>query len=330
MEDVSAPPGLTRRAFVAGGVAAAALAATRSRARASVDGKHIVFAYVPLMAAAPAMIASGRGYFADEGLDVSMVTVTTAQDAVALLARGRIDAAMGGASAAFFNAVHRGFKVRMAAGLTYIPLQGHPTALMARTDLYQGGLHNPQQLRGERIGIVGGLGTTSSFYLGKLIWPLTFNDIDMIPLNGGDQGVALRRKSIAAAFAWNPFTQAFERNGIAKIIAVPMRGTSTNGLFYGPRLLEDKGLAKAVYSAMNRAVDEIAGDGYYAPRNAAIFSKLIGTPAEQLVKDDRYLFKAGMPIDRKTLESMQQLFILEKTLAYETPLPDTRLIVEPA
>ncbi|HVA32998.1 MAG TPA: ABC transporter substrate-binding protein, partial [Candidatus Baltobacteraceae bacterium] len=289
-------------------------------------GRRVAFAYVPVLAAAPIMAANDRGYFADAGLDVELITIATAQDAIALLARGRLDAAAGGLSAAFFNAVHRGFKVRLAGSLAWIPKRGHPTALLVRSDLYQSGLRTPQQLRGHRIGLIGGLGTASSYYLGALIAPLTFADVELIPLNGGDQGIALKRKSIAAAFAWNPFTQAFERGGIAKIVGLPAAQTCTSGTIFGERMLSEPALAKALFSAVDRAITDIAGAGYYDPKNVAAFAKHTGQPASSLAQEDRYDYRPGMPIDRPTLDAMQRLFIAEKTLAYKTPVEDSRLI----
>jgi ABC-type nitrate/sulfonate/bicarbonate transport system substrate-binding protein len=242
------------------------------------------------------------------------------------LANAGLDAAAGGLSAAFFNAVHRGLRVKMAASMTYIPQRGHPTALMVRTDLYERGLRTPQELRGHRIGLLGGLGTASSFYVGRMIRPLTFADVELIALNGGDQGVALARKSIAAAFAWNPFTQAFERKGIARAIALPAPGESTGALLFGERLLARPAAARAVFAAIGRAVADVSGPGYYEASNLAAYSKYIGLPAGVLAKDDRYDFKTGLPIDRTTLDAMQRLFIEERTLAYKTPVSDAQLV----
>jgi ABC-type nitrate/sulfonate/bicarbonate transport system substrate-binding protein len=290
------------------------------------SSRRLLLAYVPVLAAAPAMIAADRGYFRDAGLDVELVTIATAQDAIALLARGRLDAAVGGVSAAFFNAIRRGFRVRLAGCVTYMPQRGHPTALMIRTDKYDGGILIPQQLRGEKIGVIGGLGTASSYYVGRMIAPLTFADVDLVPLNSADQGIALARKSIAAALVWNPFTQAFERKKIAKAVAVPTPGTSTSALFYGERLLEDRPLANALFDAFDRAVVEISGDGYYDAKNVAIYSKHIGSPEDVFRQDDRYAYLPGMPVDRPTLAAMQRLFTAEKTLAYAQPAPDAALL----
>jgi NitT/TauT family transport system substrate-binding protein len=288
--------------------------------------RRLLVAYVPVLACATVMIAQDRGYFKDAGLDVELITIATAQDAIALLARRRLDAAVGGISAAFFNAIRRGFNVRLAGCVTYMPKTGHPTALMIRTDKYESGILIPQQLRGEKVGIIGGLGTASSFYVGRMIEPLTFNDVDFVPLNSADQGIALARKSIAAALVWNPFTQAFERKNIARVAAVTTPDKSTSGLFFGERLLEDQPLAKALFGAFDRATIEISGNAYYDAKNVAIYSKHIGSPEAVFLKDDRYAYVPGMPVDFETLDAMQRLFIAEKTLAYREPESGAALV----
>ena len=176
--------------------------------------------------------------------------------------------------------------------------RGHPSALMVRTDLYEQGGRTPKQLAGRRIGLQGGLGTSGSYFIGLLIRPLTLSDVDLVPLGGGDQGVALSRKSIAAV----------------------------GGAFFGTRILHEPPLAQRVYGALDRAVREIAGNGYYDPRNLAAYAKYVGETAQALAREDRYAFKPGMPVDRATLDAMQRLFIVEKTLAYREPVPDSALI----
>lgn len=308
-----------------GDFVASALSATLTLAAAP-KSQRVVVAYVQSLQVVPVMVAAERGFFTQADLEVELVPVGAAQDAVALLARGHLDVAAGGLSAAFFNAVHRGFDVRLAGGLAYIPARGHPSALMVRSDLYDQGIRRPQQLAGRRIGLPGGLGTSNSYFVALLIRPLTLADVDLVPVSGGDQGVALSRKSIAAVFSQNPFTQSFERKGLAKVIALPPRGAGFGGAFFGGRLLREPALAERVFSVLDRSVREIAGPGYYDPRNLAAYAKYVGQTAQELAREDRYAFKPGMPVDRATLDSMQRVFIVEKTLAYREPVSDTALV----
>jgi hypothetical protein len=145
-------------------------------------------------------------------------------------------------------------------------------------------------------------------------------------LSGGDQGVALSRKSIAAVFSQNPFTQSFERKGLAKVIAQPPSGAGFGGVFFGTRILRDTALARQIFGALDRAVREVAGPGYYDPRNLAAYAKYTGEKVDALAHQDRYAFKPGLPVDRSTLDAMQRLFIVEKTLAYRQPVPDSELV----
>src|ERR1044072_3022416 len=71
--------------------------------------------YVPVMIFAPLYVAQVRGYFAVEGLDVSLTLVQGGSDSVVQLAAGNFDAAAGGAAAGMLNAAARGVKFMIVA-----------------------------------------------------------------------------------------------------------------------------------------------------------------------------------------------------------------------
>jgi ABC-type nitrate/sulfonate/bicarbonate transport system substrate-binding protein len=256
-----------------------------------------------------------------------VISVTSTQDSMALLAKERLDASAGGVSAAFFNAVHRGFDMRACASIAYQPKNGAPTCLMIRRDLYDKGITKPQQLKGERIALIGGVGGAPSYLAAQWIAPLTFHDVDMIPMGMPDTGIALARKAVAAAVVFSPFTVAFEKRGLAKVVAVQKVGTSTTALMLGKRLLDDRSKAKAVRMAFVRAARDLAGDGYYSPSTLEILSKHTGASIAALREEPRYAFADGLPLDLQTLEDMQRTFIEERTVTYKAPMPPEKIAV---
>ncbi len=85
------------------------------------------------MSDAPIYIAAKKGYFGDEGLDVNVATFRSAADMVAPLGTGQIEAGAGSASAALYNAVARG--IRIKSSLTRLPLRratGQPRSWSAK------------------------------------------------------------------------------------------------------------------------------------------------------------------------------------------------------
>ena len=64
---------------------------------------------------APIYIGYERGYFRQEGLNVELVLLPSANELIPALAAGHIEVASGGIAAGLFNAIARGIDVRMVS-----------------------------------------------------------------------------------------------------------------------------------------------------------------------------------------------------------------------
>jgi NitT/TauT family transport system substrate-binding protein len=316
---------LSRRRFVAGGAAFGAALALPQRARAA---KTLTAGYVPATLFAPVFAAADRGYFSSAGLSVQLTPIVAGQDALALLATGRLDFIAAGLSAAFFNACARDLDVRYVASTGYQPRHEHPSALLVRTDLYEGGLRSPAGLRGRKVAWIGGAGATSAYYVARILRPagLRLSDIDPVNIGIPDQGVAFGRKAIDAAFTSTPSTEAFTSGGLARFLAAPPAGIAATGIFYGPNLLNDRDTARAVLEACRRGGTAVAGDAYYSKENLATFARYTQQPVEILANGAHYDFVPDLRVDQVTLEDMQREFVSQGLLTYQTPLDASRLV----
>ena len=63
----------------------------------------------------PLFITQAEGYFREQGLEVELVAMESAAVALPALMQGRLDVLPGPVSSAFFNAIHRGARVRLVA-----------------------------------------------------------------------------------------------------------------------------------------------------------------------------------------------------------------------
>jgi NitT/TauT family transport system substrate-binding protein len=284
--------------------------------------------YVPSTLFAPLFVAQERGYLASAGAKSDLTSIVAGQDALALLATGRLDYIAAGLSAAFFNGVDRGLDVRLVASTGYQPRHGHPSALMVRRDLYDAGLRSPAGMRGKKIAFNGGAGAVSAYYVARILRTagLHLSDVETVNINVPDQGLAFERKAIDAAFTSAPSTTAFEERSIAKIVAGPPAGISGTGIFFGPSLLRDEKTAGAVLDAIRRGAGDIAGDRYYAPRNLAAYATYTQQTIDILKRSDRYDFAKDLRVDQATLLDMQREFLTQGVLAYKTPIEERRLV----
>jgi NitT/TauT family transport system substrate-binding protein len=317
----------TRRAFVHTAALAAAGAALPRAVRAA-ELKPLVIGYVPSTLFAPVFAAVDKGYLREAGYEANLIPIVAGQDSIVLAANGQIDVVAAALSAAFYNAVDRGFEVKFVASTGYQPPKGHPSALMIRQDLWDAGQRDIRAFKGKKIGWIGGKGAASSYYVATILRRagLTLADVEGINIANPDIPAALSRKAIDATFVSAPYTSKLETDKLAHFVAAPKIGMSASGIFFGPKLLHDRTAAEAVLNACRRGAADIAGAGYYTPENLATFSKYSKLDIATLRTADRYDFKADLHIDEPTVEDMQAEFLREGVLNYKAPMNEVRLV----
>ena len=315
----------SRRAFVSS-LAAAALGPAAARAA----GRTLTIGQVPSTLFAPFYVAIARGYLEQAGFTPSVQRIGSGEEAMALLANGQLDVVLGGISAATFNAVQRGFKVKILSSAAYQPQKGHPSALLVRSDLYSSGLTSPKDLKGKTIAFLGGKGATGAYYVTLVLHPagLTLSDLDVRGLASPDQGPALARHAIDAVFAAAPFTTSFEEQRLAREIAAPPAGISCTASFIGPSLLGDARAARSVRAAFVRGSRDLQGEAFYESRNLEIFHQYTGLSTGVLKTMPRYDFDPELRVDTKTLADMQRVFAQLGVLAYTAPMDTGELVAK--
>ncbi len=165
--------------------------------------------YTPNGANAGIYIALARGYFQDEGLDVSLEPFDTGERIIPALAAGQLDASAAPIGAGLFNALARGVALEMVAGQV-LDVAGPPNgaALVIRKDLFDAGrVRDYADLRGLRIGHAG-ISSASGVVFARLLALGGFEERDVevteIPA-GADQATALINGRLDAVLMSEPF-----------------------------------------------------------------------------------------------------------------------------
>ncbi len=318
---------MTIRARFLGACAAAAAvsafpAALRAQAR-----KPLAIGYVPSTLFAPVFVAVEKGYLREAGFEASLTPIVAGADSMSLVAQGQIDLAAAALSAAFYNAVNRGLEVRYVASTGYQPRHGRPSALLIRQDLYDGGLRL-NGLRGRKFGWIGNGGAASAYYVARILRTvdLKLGDIESLNIPNPDQQAALEHKAIDALFTSAPYSEEFDAQHLAKIVASPPAGIAASGVFFGPSLLQNADGARGVMGALRKAAAEIVGPGFFAPENVAAYAKYTKQAPDAIKAAPRYDFKPDLRVDDATLEDMQREFVADGILTYKQPLDEARLV----
>lgn len=169
---------------------------------------------------APIYIAEQKGFFRQEGLDVTVTNFRSASDMVAPLGAGQLDAGAGSAGAALYNAVARGIKIRIVADKASSPPGYGATKILVRRDLVDSGRYRqPSDLKGLRFAMnAPGVSNTSTLNTLLRSAGLTYSDVETVDLPFPDHVVALKNKSVDASASVEPGPAIAVKNGDAVVI----------------------------------------------------------------------------------------------------------------
>lgn len=102
----------------------------------------------------PVFVGIEKGFFAEENIEVEIVTFRSGAELVPSLARGLIDVATTSPGGALYNALAQGVDIKLVSRWAALApgAQGH--AMLVRTDLAESGrIQSPQDLKGRTLAI---------------------------------------------------------------------------------------------------------------------------------------------------------------------------------
>ncbi len=273
-------------------------------------------AYVPAVLFAPLFVANADGYFKDEGIRLDLKTVPAGQDAMVFVANGQLDAAVVGISAGFFNDVYRGLDVRIVAPMGVIPKTGNPSPLMVAAKSH---ITRIRQLKGQTIGIAGGLGSTGSYMLAVLLKQhgLTLSDVHVENMSFPEMVTGMQNGSIVACIPPQPFSNAILKAHTGRILGKVGTGLDLTGVVFGGKFMRtEPQVATRFLVALLRGVRAVSGKDYGGAKNLAILAKATHLPLATLKGMDPYVFSPDFQFDLATLTSMQKVFMTYHLLSY--------------
>ena len=150
-------------------------------------------------------IADDQGYLKENGLDVDIRNYPSSADAVSALVAGDIVGAQPSAST-FDGLLDRGVAVKAIGIISRNP---HDEKTVGVTEIKA-----PADLKGKKVGVVGG--TSSEFQMGRYLAQggLTMNDVEVVKADPPELVAALGRGDIQAFDIWEPFpTNAMQLMG---------------------------------------------------------------------------------------------------------------------
>lgn len=288
---------------------------------------------VKSMGQAPFYIAMGKGYFTQEGINIDAGGVRSALDAIGPMATGRLDAAMGAATAGFFNAAHQGFDLRIAAVLG---LQGPvmATQALARKDLWDNGtIKSAKDLKGRKVAI-NAPGDITEYFLTKMLekYGMETKDVQLTEMEFALQIVAFKNAAIDAGFLPEPLASTAKNQGEASLI-VPEEGigngTPTSFLFLATQFMHDKPkVALAFVRALVRGARDAQGGYSKDPTIAGMIAQQTGLKLADVESSAPYVFDPNLDISKyeQSLRDQETVDHMNGRLNYSEPLAFDKII----
>jgi NitT/TauT family transport system substrate-binding protein len=196
-----------------------------------------------LSAGAPLYIAKEKGFFAEEGLDVGLTHLTSAQAIGVAVVSGDIQFGMTAITAGIYTMAGKGALKMIAGGYEEHP-GFHGVALVVNKGAYERGLTKPSGLAGKRIAITT-VGSGSHNQLARLAtkYGFKYEDMQLLPLQTlANEVSAVKGGQVDASPIPATLAKELEDSGAGKIIAwmgdeVP---TQFGGVFATPDTIDKR------------------------------------------------------------------------------------------
>jgi NitT/TauT family transport system substrate-binding protein len=249
-------------------IAASLFACERHENKSAGPPEKVTFALAATTEAVLAEIAQTRGYYREEGLEVTPHLHPYGKRALADLLAGKADFATVAATPVMF-AIMKGEKISVIAT---IQNSDKGNALLARRDR---GILTVEDLKGKRIAAT--LGTISDFYLDAIlgVHGISRKDIEVVDLKAEEMAEALARGDIDAVSVFNPYVAFTQKRLGDRVITFQDKGLywwTTNVVATRDFICKNPGKVRKMLCSLVRAEEFAKGNPAEAQKIVADFS----------------------------------------------------------
>lgn len=245
-------------------------------------------------------IADKKGYFKQEGINITLTPFDSAAKMVAPLGAGQLDVGGGAPSAGLYNAVARGINIKIVADKGSSPPGYGYNPLLVRKDLVDSGRFKSfKDLKGFKVAGVA-KGTSPDALLNEALKKggLKFSNVEMVYMGFPQHVLALQNKAVDAAVTTEPSATRAEQSGAAVRYAndeiYPNQQIAVV-LYSGSFIKENPEAAKKFMRAYIKAVrdyNDALKDGRLAGANA---EEIIGILTEYTAIKDPKVYSTIVP-----------------------------------
>lgn len=289
----------------------------------------VTIGFVPVSIYAPLFVALEKGYYAEQGLEVTLEPLAGGSDLIALAASGEFDIAAAGAGPAFWNALALDLPVTVIAPGH---AEGSPVAtplMISKAACNSGAISRVADLRGKRVSVNAPGGT--EYWLGQALATdgLTIDDVDEQFLAFPDAVAALASGGVDAAMVGEPLATQAERQGLAvRLLSdFPVQDVQPTAIIANDGFLADNpAAAEGFVTAYLKASRDLTGAGFKDPANLAIIEQYTGVPADLVAQAVQPVYAPNGAINLAGLGKLQAFFRDRGQLEYEAEIDPATVV----
>lgn len=292
------------------------------------DAIDVTIGYTPISIYAPMFVAYEKGYFAEEGLNVSLEALPGGSDMVVHTATGEFDAGIGGIGPAYWNAAAQDLPVTIIAPGH---MEGSPVAtplMISKKACESGEITRISDLEGKKVAVNAPGATELWLDTALRTDGLTIEDIDLQYMAFPDAVAALDSGAIAASMVGEPLATKAENDGIAVRIAsdFDVQSFQVTAIFASDQFLSDNPeAATGLVAAYLRASRDLTDD-FNDLVNLAIIQKYTDVPPELIANSIKPVYQVDGQIDLDSLALLQDFFRDRDLLEYDENLDPAAMV----
>ncbi len=283
------------------------------------EKEKVTVGYIPILICAPIYVALDKGYFEQEGLEVTLERLAGGADMLTQTAAGNFDVGTGGIGVAAFNAFAQGLDFKIVAPL-HAERPPMTTPLVASKKLMDSGeVKTIQDLRGKKVAI-NARGAATEYWLDAALRKggLTINDIQLEAIPFNVAVAALQEGSIAASMLGEPFATQAVQQGIGVILTNDFLefATPTAVYYNGNFMKERRDVAERFLVAYLKAARDLYGDGWRKEENLRIIEKYTGVQLDVIKASAPPYHDPNGVVNLDDLQRQQEFFKNQGLLTY--------------
>ena len=275
---------------------------------ASAQTAKVSVGILKLTSTAPIFIGMEKGYFKEQGIEIEPQWFDAAHPIAVATASNKVQVGATGITASLFNMVSGGQKLSIVADKGREQKGYSYSALLMRSDLWDGGAKKIEDLKGKRVGITQ-TGSTFHYMLGRLLETkgLKLSDVEVVPLGKlSSVMAALQGKQVDAVILNEPNITKMEKAGHGKVVVQVGDAIEyqTSAIFFAPEFSKNRDAAVRFLAAYIKScryyydATLVKKDGKLAPganyeEVVGIIAKYTGAPAADIKLGLPYMDRDG-------------------------------------